>query len=820
MADFSKSLEAFGLSDVGRKRKRNEDFFNYVIPSPNSPEESLGAFFVVADGIGGMGFGEEASSVAVKTLLATYYDPQNPDPDPMNRLQFAIQVANNAVIAKAGELGRTLIGTTAAGVIIHPKEVVLFNVGDARVYRLRGTHIERISRDQSVLEEQLAAGLITEEEAAQGRNMNVTAFIGQPGGVEPIYRRMSAQSDDIFLICSDGLWDLVKEPELVQVITKNPPEAAIQQLIAMVLERGAPDNTTGIIIRMTPFKKKMTSTILPILVALALMIGIALGVVLILSNNTSPDVISGATEAVDSTEENTAGVVILSSEETTETTPEATSLVLPTESTPDVVAVIDTTPDITPTVVDGIIETTPDGETTPEGTSEIGEPFNNVISTLNQSPTELGTSVATKAPSEITAESITTEPTDEIVIEATETDAEITAESTPDTVSNVVATEITVEASPTPSATAEPTNTPTLTLSPTATVTATPTQTPSPTATETSIPTDTPVPTNTLTATPPPTATPTITNTAPPSITPNTDALTLVYPLTATARANLPPETQTAISFQETKVAVDAQNTQTQVAFYATETAVFTVTAGVQTLQAVQTRVGATATARAENTAEITPSAEITAPVIENLMVVVVNDAILYKLPDTRSELLVPLLFGDELTLFGIHPNGQWFYVEIQDKISGWVQRFPNNQLEAFVSGTAIENLPTLNPENPTAPSEELFGVHLIVTGDNAINVREYASFDDRANVFAGLTPYSVARIDATNRSESWLRVSFLNRNNRAIVGWVSATLVEDGNITIIGDLAGVTKINPLPLPEPETTETVEVTPETTPTTP
>jgi len=182
--------------------------------------------------------------------------------------------------------------------------------------------------------------------------------------------------------------------------------------------------------------------------------------------------------------------------------------------------------------------------------------------------------------------------------------------------------------------------------------------------------------------------------------------------------------------------------------------------------------------------------------------------------------LLVPLLFGDELTLFGIHPNGQWFYVEIQDKISGWVQRFPNNQLEAFVSGTAIENLPTLNPENPTAPSEELFGVHLIVTGDNAINVREYASFDDRANVFAGLTPYSVARIDATNRSESWLRVSFLNRNNRAIVGWVSATLVEDGNITIIGDLAGVTKINPLPLPEPETTETVEVTPETTPTTP
>ncbi|MCL4255813.1 MAG: hypothetical protein KJ043_18800, partial [Anaerolineae bacterium] len=95
MADFSKNLEAFGLTDVGRKRKRNEDFFRYVIPTPNSPEERLGAFFVVADGIGGMGFGEEASLIATNTLLAAYYDPQNPDPDPMNRLQAVMQLANN-----------------------------------------------------------------------------------------------------------------------------------------------------------------------------------------------------------------------------------------------------------------------------------------------------------------------------------------------------------------------------------------------------------------------------------------------------------------------------------------------------------------------------------------------------------------------------------------------------------------------------------------------------------------------------------------------------------------------------------------------------
>ncbi|MCU0479986.1 MAG: serine/threonine-protein phosphatase [Anaerolineae bacterium] len=784
MVDLLKSLEVFGLSDVGRKRKRNEDFFNYVIPSPNTPEESLGAFFVVADGIGGMGFGEEASSVAVKTLLASYYDPKNPDPEPMNRLQASMQIANNAVIAKAGELGRTLIGTTAAGVIIHPKEVVLFNVGDARVYRIRGNTIERISRDQSVLEEQLQAGLITEEEAAQGRNMNVTAFIGQPGGVEPIYRRVNAQADDIFLICSDGLWDLVKEAELVQIITKNSPESAIQQLIAMVLDRGAPDNTTGIIIRMTPFKKK--SSIVPILVALALMIGIAIGVMAILSNNPATTAPSGSdSELIDVTEENTpVGVIIITDavEITSQVTPIAE---LPTETTLDVVAAVDSTPDITPTVVDSIIETTAES-------TEIGQQFNNTLSSLNQLPTA----------------TITAEETPDTVAQIEETVTEEITDVAPTPTSTTTETPSTT---PSPTQTPLPTATATVTPSPTVTESPTPTNTPSPTLTATEAPTNTPLPTETTTFTP------TATRTALPSATLDTEAMTLVFPFTATARANLPPATQTALSVQETQVAVDAQNTQTQVAFYATETAVFTVTAGVQTLQAVQTRVGATATARAESTAEFTPSAEITAPVVENLMVVVTNDARLYKLPDSRSELLLPLLFGDELTVFGIHPNGAWFYVEIQDQIRGWVPRFPNNQLEAYVSGTLIENLPILDPENPTAPSDEVFGVHLVVTNEVAINVREYASFDERANVFAGLQPYSVARIDATNPSGIWLRVSFVTSNNRTTLGWVSATLLGEERITIIGDLDSVIKINPLPLPEPETTETPEASPEVTP---
>ncbi|HRF94388.1 MAG TPA: protein phosphatase 2C domain-containing protein, partial [Aggregatilineales bacterium] len=543
MADFSKSLEAFGLTDVGRKRKRNEDFFRYVIPTANSPEEALGAFFVVADGIGGMGFGEEASSVAVNTLLAAYYDPQNPDPDPLSRLRAAMNLANNAVIAKAGELGRTLIGTTASGIIVHPKEIVLFNVGDARVYRIRGSFIERLSRDQSVLEEQLALGLVTEEEAAQGRNMNVTAFVGQPGGVEPVYRRVSAQADDIFLICSDGLWDLVKENELVQIIPNNTPESAIQQLVTMVLERGAPDNTTGIIVRMTPFKKKAVSKIVPILFALALMIGIAVGVVAILSNNPSPLIVDDSTQTADVTEDMTpAGVVILPTEGETETLEVSVQATVIEMTANVVIGTIEGTSEVTPDVT-AIMEITSPAETTPD------------------------VSMAIETSPEVTA-------------------TESTPEITPDEVRNVAITEETPEVSPT----VLPTNTPTLTVtpSPTQTKTATATATTLPTNTDIPSPTVTPSPTNTMPPTATLTNTPTATSTAttkPPTATLDSESLTLVFPFTATARANLPPETQTAISNQETQVAIDALQTQTQVAFFATETAVYPVTAVAQTLQ-------------------------------------------------------------------------------------------------------------------------------------------------------------------------------------------------------------------------------------------
>ncbi len=317
-----------------------------------------------------------------------------------------------------------------------------------------------------------------------------------------------------------------------------------------------------------------------------------------------------------------------------------------------------------------------------------------------------------------------------------------------------------------------------------------------------------------------PSATVTVTTTPTPSPTLDETSSAIVYSLELTARSSRPIEEQTALSIQDTATVVSRYAQQTLAAFFVTETAVYPVTEMAITLQAVQTRVAdiqaATATYLAENTDEAVVDIEVTPPTTPNILLVASEGVTLYRESDVRSEALLSLIINDQFTVYGIAPNGRWLYVENEDGIFGWIDRFANNNLNSVVLGTPIEELPMLDPENPSAPSEELFGVHLVVIGDLSINVREYAYFEERANIFAGLDQFEVARIDATTPNQSWLRVSFVNARNRITNGWVSATLSTDGSIMIVGNLDDVRKINPLPLPT--VTPSTPTTPTATPT--
>jgi len=463
MAEQLQTLDAAGLSDTGLKRKRNEDYCEFKIPPPGSPHHIFGALFVVADGMGGMGGGDVASQAAVKAIMREYYAPAGPDAEPMAALKRSIEVANDAVREQAATVNLPRIGATAAGVVLLPDgDALLFNVGDARVYRVRQNYIEQLSHDQSVLQHQLDAGYISEEDARLARNVNVTAFIGQPPPIEPVYRRAQVQSGDIFVICSDGLWDLVEPHEVSNIVQRMPAKAATRKLIELAHKRGAHDNVTAIVICIGP--RPHRRSLWPFGVALAVIVALVVGVVILTQNDQNDNT---STAPPSPSQAVAAGLEITGTNSN------------PTESA-------NSPASDTPTATDT------DAGVTGGATSGA------VISVFTSTPTKTPTATAT-VPSATPSSTPTVTPTD-------------TASPTPTATRTPVPTDtLTVTPTLTPSHTNTPTRTPTATALP-PTASRTPTSTPTATYTRAAPATVTLNPTIiTWTPSPSPTVTPTLT---------------------------------------------------------------------------------------------------------------------------------------------------------------------------------------------------------------------------------------------------------------------------------------------------------------------
>src|SRR5258708_30454183 len=145
---FLSTLDPAALSDIGLKRQRNEDASGTFIPPPGVDQEPLGALFMVAEGMGGWGGGDVASHYALDETVRAYYHSSIGESDLARRLERALQSASNVVSAQAPKIGLPRIGATTAGIILTPPgDVLIFNVGDCRVYRVRDSHIERMSHD-------------------------------------------------------------------------------------------------------------------------------------------------------------------------------------------------------------------------------------------------------------------------------------------------------------------------------------------------------------------------------------------------------------------------------------------------------------------------------------------------------------------------------------------------------------------------------------------------------------------------------------------------------------------------------------------------
>jgi PPM family protein phosphatase len=245
-------LHASGISDTGRQRDSNEDYFAI---------DNAHGLYIIADGMGGHSAGEVASKVAVEIIKRNITDWMKKEvlEDELfdsadhtlgrmgNYILSGIKLANRVIYEMSNEYNEYKgMGTTIGVLAVMPSTVISANVGDSRIYLLRGSAIEPLSKEHNMVAEQLEMGLISKEEAKNSPLRHVlTRNLGSLETVNIDIFEIEPREKDRFLLCTDGLTDLVSDEEILAIINQgDDPEHICQHLIDEANERGGHDNTT------------------------------------------------------------------------------------------------------------------------------------------------------------------------------------------------------------------------------------------------------------------------------------------------------------------------------------------------------------------------------------------------------------------------------------------------------------------------------------------------------------------------------------------------------------------------------------------------
>jgi protein phosphatase len=253
--NLSQALQAASLTDPGRVRDHNEDCIE------SRPEAGL---YVLADGMGGYNAGEVASGMATSLITDGLNEAWNPRVvERLGReeaktlaerlIKEQIARANSAIFTTSQNNPECAgMGTTLVMCLFYDNFVAAAHIGDSRLYRLRGDVMEQVTRDHSLLQEQLDSGLITPEEAKLSQNKNlVTRALGIDPTVDAEIHVHEAQPEDLYLLCSDGLSDMVEDEEirLTLLTLKSNPTLTVQQLVQAANDNGGRDNISAMLIR-------------------------------------------------------------------------------------------------------------------------------------------------------------------------------------------------------------------------------------------------------------------------------------------------------------------------------------------------------------------------------------------------------------------------------------------------------------------------------------------------------------------------------------------------------------------------------------------
>jgi protein phosphatase len=250
VSNWQDALEYAATSDVGLRRANNQDSFVVVVAPDEHEWLRRGHLFMVADGMGAHAAGELASKMATDFVSLTYY--KAPDESPLDAIQAAFRDANERVYARGqGNPDFRGMGTTSTALLLLPEGAVVAHVGDSRVYRLRGSQLDQLSFDHSLVWEMQASAKLREPEIQLNVPKNIiTRSLGPYPQVQvDLEGPFPVQVGDAFLLCSDGLSGQVEDDEIGCILAALPPGEAIQALVDLANLRGGPDNITVIALR-------------------------------------------------------------------------------------------------------------------------------------------------------------------------------------------------------------------------------------------------------------------------------------------------------------------------------------------------------------------------------------------------------------------------------------------------------------------------------------------------------------------------------------------------------------------------------------------
>ncbi|HEY1288123.1 MAG TPA: Stp1/IreP family PP2C-type Ser/Thr phosphatase [Burkholderiales bacterium] len=253
--DLAQVLEIASCTDPGMVRSHNED---------SIATDAAHGLVVLADGMGGYNAGEVASGMATNVIVTemrqvlestqpNQIDPRTNQTIAARLLREQVLRANSSIFQAAQNQPQYAgMGTTLVASLFYDNRVLVAHLGDSRLYLMRDGELRQVTRDHSLLQEQIDSGLLTVEQAKNAQHKNlVTKALGIDPSVEPEIHEYPTQTGDIYLLCSDGLCDMVEDEEIgatLRALGANLKLAA-QQLVQMANDNGGRDNVSVILVR-------------------------------------------------------------------------------------------------------------------------------------------------------------------------------------------------------------------------------------------------------------------------------------------------------------------------------------------------------------------------------------------------------------------------------------------------------------------------------------------------------------------------------------------------------------------------------------------